>query len=369
MSLFRRRTKYHESINDGGYMLRGRYYGILACLAVIGLVLIAMRLMVEKASASVSSASEVIQLVNQLRRANGLPAYQQNASLMAAAQSHSEYQASIGSVTHTGAGGTRARDRAVAAGYGDGATVFVSENIAGGVNLSAQEAVQWWQGDNLHLNTMLSASYQDVGVGVAVSDSRVYYTLDAGYIASSAPPPPSGGTSAPSPPQVTPGPTAIVIIPVQAATARPDGSIVHEVQQGQALWNIAAAYKVSIAYLLTLNSITESSIIYPGDKLLVRVAQVNALATETQIITVTATLDRVAATSHPNRTPTPDTPSGTLVAGQATPSASDPDDALANSTKQEGARPKFDPLLIAIIALGVIGAGLFVFGTILKRKD
>jgi uncharacterized protein YkwD len=46
---------------------------------------------------------------------------------MAATQAHREYQASIVSVTHTGAGGTRARDRAVAAGYGGGATVNVSK--------------------------------------------------------------------------------------------------------------------------------------------------------------------------------------------------------------------------------------------------
>ena len=88
-----------------------------------------------------SSPSEVIQLVNQLRRANGLPRYEVNSALMAAAQAHSEYQAAIGSVTHTGAGGTRPRDRAIAMGYGGGGSVFVSENIMGGTNLAAQKAV------------------------------------------------------------------------------------------------------------------------------------------------------------------------------------------------------------------------------------
>ncbi len=74
----------------------------------------------------------LIDAVNNLRAANGLPAYQINGTLMAIAQGHSDYQAAIGEVTHTGAGGTRPRDRAAAAGYGGGGTFFISENIAGG---------------------------------------------------------------------------------------------------------------------------------------------------------------------------------------------------------------------------------------------
>ncbi len=53
------------------------------------------------------SASELLQLVNGLRAANGLPAYKANSALMAAAQSHSEYQAATGTTSHTGKGGSR----------------------------------------------------------------------------------------------------------------------------------------------------------------------------------------------------------------------------------------------------------------------
>ena len=121
---------------------------------------------------------------------------------------------------------------------------------------------------------------------------------------------------------------------------------------------------------MALNNLTESSIIHPGDKLLVRVAQDQVLVNETQIITSTATLDQVTATSPPKRTAIPVTPPNTLVTGLvAGRSATGPDNVLANSTEQEVARPKFDPLLVAIIALGVIGAGLLVFGSLLKRKD
>lgn len=301
--------------------------------------------------APLASAAELIQLVNQLRAANGLPPYQVNRALMAAAQAHSEYQASIGSVTHTGAGGTRPRDRAVAAGYGGGATVFISENIAGGRGLTPQQAVQWWQGDSLHINTMLSSNYQDVGAGVAEADGVVYYTLDVGYVAGSAAPPPAeapGGTAPPG--GGAPTATAQVIIPVQVATPRPDGSIVHVVQPGQALWNIAAAYKVSLADLLALNGLKESSLIYPGDKILVRAAQ----ATSTPSPTPTTTRPPTSI-SRPTRTPTP--------SPEATQS---PSPSLALATVPPSA-PGADPLLLAIGVLMAIGVGLILLGTWLKR--
>ena len=103
-----------------------------SCLALIFLTIIPTI----SGLAKTDNAYDLIGAVNQLRQANGLPAYQVNGSLMAAAQAHSEYQASIGSITHTGAGGSNAKGRAIAAGYGDGATVYVSENIAGGNQMS-----------------------------------------------------------------------------------------------------------------------------------------------------------------------------------------------------------------------------------------
>jgi len=127
-----------------------------------------------KIPARLASASEIIQYVNQLRAANGLPPYKVDSALMAAAQSHSDYQAATGITSHTGKGGSRPRDRAVAYGYGNGAAVYVSENIATGTNLSASEAVGWWQGDSLHLTTMLSSKYTDVGAGVAEANGVVY---------------------------------------------------------------------------------------------------------------------------------------------------------------------------------------------------
>lgn len=77
-----------------------------------------------------ATAYDVLAAVNALRANNGLPPLVANSSLMASAQAHSEYQAFLGTWTHEGAGGSTPKSRAIAAGYGGGATVFISENVA-----------------------------------------------------------------------------------------------------------------------------------------------------------------------------------------------------------------------------------------------
>ncbi len=133
------------------------------------------------AQAQATGPYDVILAVNQFRNANGLPALQIDGSLMAAAGAHSDYQASIGQVTHVGANGSRPKDRAIAAGFGGGSTVFVSENIAGGLDMSINSAIyNYWQ-DDLHLHTMLNPAALYIGAGMAKSGNYVYYTLDTGY--------------------------------------------------------------------------------------------------------------------------------------------------------------------------------------------
>jgi hypothetical protein len=298
-----------------------------------------------------SDAYELIDAVNQLRAANGLVAYQVDSTLMGIAQAHSDYQASIGDVTHTGPGGTRPVDRARAAGYGGGAQIFISENIAGGLNLSASTAVDWWQGDAPHLNTMLGANYVDVGAGVGVSGKTVYYTLDVGYSAGgsgNAAPPAQGGT--------TPGPT--FISPVLTSTPLADGTIVHIVEYGQALISIATAYGVTVNEIKALNQLTGDQI-YVGQRLIIRLGH-----TATMTLPVSPTITRTpiptrTATSTPTvrsatRTPTP--PGATLT---STPARGSSLPSLASIVK--------DPFLIVIIVLTVSGGVMMLVGSILKR--
>jgi hypothetical protein len=115
--------------------------------------------------AQAGSPYELIATVNQLRSTNGLGALNADGALMAAAQSQSDYQASIGSFTHSGEGGSTPRERAVAAGYGSSG---VTENIAGGMDLSPGGAIAIWSRDALHTNTMLG-NYTDIGASAAPS--------------------------------------------------------------------------------------------------------------------------------------------------------------------------------------------------------
>lgn len=343
-----------------------------------------------------ASASDVLQIVNQLRAANGLPPYKANSALMAAAQSHSEFQAASGTTSHTGKGGSRPRDRAVAWGYGGGGAVYVSENIASGTNLTASEAVGWWQGDGLHLSTMLSPNYRDAGVGVAEADGVVYYTLDVGSVAgdeSSPPPAPPGQGGKPgSTPASPPGTAVAAVIPVVAATPHADGSIIHEVQPGQALWSISAIYKVSLPFLLTLNGLNENTLIYPGDKLLIRPpratptpkASPTMQSSETPDVTHTpAKLKSNPTKSAPSTQPASTQEQGLALAkipSEASPSggttAISVQDARTGMAVEDGSPPvvlavpaaeRIDPLLMIIGGLVVIGTFLLLLGRWMQR--
>jgi len=304
-----------------------------------------------RSSAQAGDPYSLIDAVNNLRAANGLSPLQINSILMSTAQGHSDYQAAIGQVTHTGAGGTRPRDRAAAAGYGGGGTFFISENIAGGNDLSVAGVISMWQGDDPHIQTMLGANYQDIGAGVSVSNGFVYYTIDVAYGA--------GGSSYIPPATITPGgPTPIPIYLVQTATPKPDGSVVHTVLSGQNLEKIAIAYGLTVAEIKAMNNLT-SDVIYVGDKLVIQLANTPG---PTSTTTATNTPTRAAtSTRNPTRTPTPpSTPVVTSVTTQADP------------TQTGASQPASDPLgnilVIAIIGLAAGGLILMIIGSFMKRS-
>lgn len=228
---------------------------------------------VRPARAQTAEAYQIIELVNTLRASLGLTPFQINASLMAAAQSHAEWMAANTSYTHTGAGGSRPQDRAAAAGYGG----FVSENIVGGTNLSPQQGVIWWENSSIHYQTMTTTRYVEVGAGYARGGTQNMYVLVVGYRSDYAPAPGASNAgqsqaaeSNPAPEQAAAPP---VVIPVEVAEAREDGSVVHVVQMGQTAWDIAAAYEIALDDLLWLNALPDDPIILPGDELLIRAGE------------------------------------------------------------------------------------------------
>jgi hypothetical protein len=348
---------------------------IFGFLGLIDIASAAPAKSVDESVLKASSPAEVIQLVNQLRAANGLPKYKVNNKLMAAAQAHSNYQASIGSVTHTGTGGTRPRDRAIAAGYGGGASVFVSENIMSGTNLTAQKAVQWWQGDAPHTNTMLSTNYQDAGAGVAVSGGVVYITLDVGYVAGAAAPPSPKEISSPLLGEAAiPAATREIVISIEVANPDPDGSIVHVVQEGQVLVAIAKIYQVELSDLLALNGLTMESVIYPGENLLIKPAQATPTTTilsRTEMPTLTK--EALLPTLRPSRTVEVVSSGHILDATPVSMVSSEGEvalleDGLGSPSASADPQGGIDILLIVIVVLVVLGTGLLLAGSLLKRN-
>jgi len=278
-------------------IIKGKMRKVCSLFIIIGFVWwLGMDVMTSSAQAS--SSYDVIAAVNDFRAAYGLPALKTDPILMSIAQTHSDYQASISTVTHNGPGGSSPKDRAYAAGFGGGATIFLSENIAGGLNMTIQTAIfQYWQ-DEAHLYTMLNPAAVFIGAGVGYAGDYVYYTVDAGYY--------SGAPSLGNPPSSTtgssdPGTTTFAYDPFVISTPRGDGAIIHTVGFGQSLIGIANTYDVELNQILQLNNLTLESIIHPGDKITIVVG-----STPTVTPTITATKPTVTPTNTATKnTPTP----------------------------------------------------------------
>jgi len=208
--------------------------------------------------------------VNALRAANGLPALTPDPILMSVAQGHAEYMASIGTVTHYSADGSRPFQRSLAAGYPVAGDLslggFHSENIIAGIGMTPAEAVSNWTGDEPHLNTMLSPQYKDIGAGVAVVGDKVYYVIDVSR---------KSGSAVPAyTPQTVNGTPVYNLNPLVSTiypnTPAADGSVLHVVKPGETLWLIAITYGVKIDDVLKLNNIPKDSPIYPGQQLVIK---------------------------------------------------------------------------------------------------
>ena len=214
--------------------------------------------------AQADPVNEIIQRVNALRAAYGVPAYQVDSALMSAAQAQASWGLENKHFGHDGPGGSTPDDRAKAAGYGNGGNSFSIENVAGGTaSLNTPElVVTMWQGDWGHLNAMISADYEHIGVGFAEADGFSYYVMMVGWVGTKAS---SRDTEVPEIPVVDPSSGPFVL-------SEPDesGAIYHEVQPGQSAWTIAALYGIELAELFRLNNLTENSILHPGDVLMIR---------------------------------------------------------------------------------------------------
>jgi Ser/Thr protein kinase RdoA (MazF antagonist) len=138
------------------------------------------------------SAIQIMTLINAYRAENDLYPYACSSSLIGTAQAHTDYQASINDSTHTGSGGTTSSQRVGASGYGGDNAIQVNEMIYFGQFATPEKAVEWWKDSPIHDAIMLSEEYHEIGVGVAESDTHIYYTVNVASITDVTSPSPMG---------------------------------------------------------------------------------------------------------------------------------------------------------------------------------
>jgi LysM repeat protein len=260
--------------------------------SLLFLVLLAALIPMGIAQSAAPSPYDLVVGVNELRQNQGLSPLETDGALMAAAQNQADYLASTYGTNfptwdqgHVGAGGTAARDRAVAAGYALGPGMNVVENWAGGNSSTTLSDViyQYWS-DEAHWNTMTTIDGIHIGAGVAEGDGFVYFILNVGVKYG------SGGTGGGGAASSVPT-TAVTaqVAPVKVSTPDVDGKITHEVDTGQALWSIAAAYEITVEQLQALNNLTDNTVIYVGQELLIQTAYTPTVSPTTTVTPRSAT--------------------------------------------------------------------------------
>jgi LysM repeat protein len=284
---------------------------LFSALFILVLLVTALNVKLQPVNASTVSAAELISLVNTLRTGvYGLPALIEDPILDSTAASTAYQMAQNGVCAHLGG----ARDRIAAAGFGGGATIFATENMACATSATIGWIQQVWADDE-HMYPMVKASYTHIGAGTYTASSGItYYVVHAAYVAGgsgSYTSPTSSGSSG----TAATADTSNYVQPVITSTPNGDGDIYHVVQYGQTLYSIATWYGVTIETIKQLNSLTTDSI-YEGQKLLISIKP-----------TPTITPTRTATVPQPTRTPTatkaPPTAAPTLTA-TATPKPSFP---------------------------------------------
>ncbi len=206
----------------------------------------------------------------------------------------------------------------------------------------------------------------DIGLMPGTNDwIDVSFLWTEGWDGSSAPPPQDADTTAEA------VPTSEVVIAVQTAIPQEDGSLVHEVQQGQALWSIAAAYGITVADLLRLNGLSEGAVIFPGDRLTIHPAQPTSNTAASETPSVTATKFKSSATTRPSRTPTLQStePGSASMANAGSPQSGNVEEQASSGAQAlVEPQPGVDLILIVIFVLILLGLALVFLGTLLKRS-
>jgi hypothetical protein len=251
-------------------------------------------------------AGDLLGRVNNLRASVGRGPYSFNGALSAAAQSQAQWIVDTGNVSHTHPDGSGPRTRALNAGY---PSTQVSENIYGGTNANVDSAWVFWINSGIHYAGLVNAAYNEVGVGIAHGNWGAAYVLVFGNSGGPPPPPPqalgSSGSGSAGDSAAASAPPAYVL------GLDEHGNIMHEVQPGDTLGDIALIYGYTwddLPAMMALNGIGDVRDLEVGSVFLVP-SRANASApppaeaaeaTETPIVAPTnTTFSATSATITP----------------------------------------------------------------------
>jgi LysM repeat protein len=124
------------------------------------------------------------------------------------------------------------------------------------------------------------------------------------------------------PGHVTPSPTPRPLTAVEKLTPESDGKYYHTINSGETLSWIAQLYEINLADLLAWNGLNASSIIHPGEKLVLQVTPPATITPTPVPVTISPTTTPAPATSTPTLTPTRPVISQTSAADPASTSES-----------------------------------------------
>lgn len=125
-------------------------------------------------SGNAAFESALLTLINNERESQGLPAYEQQSQLQAAALIHSTDMACSGFLSHTGSDGSSKEDRVNTQGYGG---TSVEENIfaTGDTTSSApQLALSFWMASPPNKANVLHDEYTEIGIGYIYEPSSPF---------------------------------------------------------------------------------------------------------------------------------------------------------------------------------------------------
>ena len=262
-------------------------------------------------SPSPLTPADVINAVNALRLANGLNVLSVHPVLMeVAAQQANALAATEGMVGHQRPCGMTLGQQLLVMGFplwGDlSMDGYRSENWVAAQTI--EQVMSFWQGDDLHLNTMISPDRSNIGAAVAYANGQYYVVLETALQTN------TGQHQSSAYPILTGIPMTQTLcagfasgdisdysVPVVVSTARPDGDVIHEVQYGQTLWTLADMYHVSIDQIKLLNGLVDDNII-PGWKLLIQKAATQPVSV-TDASPILSSLGTPTETKYPTAVP------------------------------------------------------------------